>query len=335
MAAARRAGAPALCQAAPDAPETLDRILQRCLTPEPAQRYQTAAELARALDGCRGLQRAQAELPPPGPLTRYALKWPFIMLGLLTLLPHVIGSIVNVSYNGLEIVGKLTEPQKKTFGWLVMGYNAVAYPFCLWLLWRLMKPVLQSWQQLMSGGSTANAHVDEVRRNMLSWPLSVVVISCIGWLPGGLLFPLAMHVGSGPVGAGVFGHFLISFTISCLIALTYSFFGVQFMVLRVLYPRLWLDAQDFEQQASAELSSVGPRLRLFQLLAGLIPLAGAVLMIGVGPETSGYRAFRLLVTALIALGMAGFGVAVMANNLLSRTVSVLGGIRRAARIASR
>jgi hypothetical protein len=142
-------------------------------------------------------------------------------------------------------------------------------------------------------------------------------------LPGGILFPLALSFFAGPVGGEVFGHFVVSFTVSGLIALTYSFFAVQFIVLRVFYCQLWLDGQDFGQAACAELGSLGPRLRLYQVLAGMVPLAGAVLMVGVGPEISGYHTFRVLVTALLVLGMAGFALATAAHNVLSQTVSVL------------
>jgi hypothetical protein len=150
-----------------------------------------------------------------------------------------------------------------------------------------------------------------------------VAVSCLGWLPGGALFPLALAVFAGPLDVEVFGHFAVSFTLSGLIALTYTFFAVQFLVLRVFYCRLWADGQGLGAAARAELGALGPRLRWFQLLAGLIPLVGAVLMVGVGPEISGYRTFRLLVTALLVLGMAGFGIATVAHNVLSQTLAVL------------
>ena len=69
-----------------------------------------------------------------------------------------------------------------------------------------------------------------------------------------------------------------------MIALTYSYFAVQYIVLRVLYPGAWVDALDVRQRMDEELGSLGPRLRLFQLLAGLIPLAGAALMVGLGSD---------------------------------------------------
>ena len=49
MAAERQARAPSPRQVRPDMPELLDRQLRRCLDPEPARRFQSAADLARAL----------------------------------------------------------------------------------------------------------------------------------------------------------------------------------------------------------------------------------------------------------------------------------------------
>ena len=147
-----------------------------------------------------------------------------------------------------------------------------------------------------------------------------------------MLFPFGIHRLAGPVGGDVFRHFLISFTISGLIALTYSFFGAQYLALRVLYPVLWTDARDLRQTARAELAGLDSRLAWFQALAVLIPLAAAVLMVGIGPEefsSGGYSTFRALVTALIALGMAGLGVTMQVSRRLQETLTALtGGERR-------
>ena len=68
---------------------------------------------------------------------------------------------------------------------------------------------------------------------------------------------------------------------------------MQFLVLRVLYPRLWIDTADLRATARKELRGLDHRLAAVQFLAVLIPLAGALLMIGVGPETfqTGYQTF--------------------------------------------
>jgi hypothetical protein len=327
----RRMAIPSLRHFRPDMPQVLNRILGRCLAPQPQQRYQTGADLAGALEGCRDLFRIQKEMPAAGLLTRATERHPIGMLLVLVLLPQLVGSVVNISYNSLRIVSALTDAQQATFSRLVLVYNLIVYPLCVVVLCLLLIPLFQLCRQLEGTKQSSDALVTSLRRRALSLPGWTIFLSCAGWLPGGLLFPLGLHWYSGPLSLDVFGHFLVSFTISGLIALTYSVFGTQLVVLRGLYPRFWTDAQNLRAQARQELSLQGSRLAFFQLLAGLIPLTGAALLVGVGPEQfspASYQTFRLLVTALIALGMAGFGLALSASGFLNQTLTAFRGAER-------
>jgi hypothetical protein len=322
MAAERRVAAPSPRREWPEVPELLDHVVRRCLDPEPARRYPTGAALAQALEGCREHRRVERELPQPGPLTRAALRRPFLWLAILALLPHILGSLVNISFNVLHIVGRLGAEQRSVFADLVIAYNLVVYPACLSILTWLVMRVVRVWQGMQRQPSSDDNEVSAARRRALSWPAWAVVLACVGWLPGGLLFPLGIHVLAGPVSATVFGQFIVSFTLSGLIALTYSYFGVEFLVLRVIYPRLWLEAAGLRRTMAAELSGHGSRLRLFQFLAGVIPLIGAALMMAAGPEAIGAIGFRLLTVGLLCAGMAGFGLALFAGSLLTRTLAL-------------
>ncbi len=327
----RRAGAPALPRR-PDGSDALAQVIGRCLEPQPEQRYQTAAELTRALEGCRELRRVAKELPAGGKLVRAAERRPFLWFALLALLPHVLGSVVNISYNALRI--DLTPAQREAFARVTLGYNLLVYPLCLWLLYRLVIPVVRGWRGLTGAAAPEGPQLAELRRLVRRLPWGAALISALGWLPGGLVFPLVIDDRAGPIGAAVYGQFLISFTIAGLIALTYSVLGVQFLVLRVLYPRLWGDGQEFRRQARSELAGLESRLWGLQLLAGLIPLAAAALLVDTGPEQlpgGNYQDFRLLVTGLIGLGTTGLVLAVTVSGFLSRTLAVLtGGERREA-----
>jgi hypothetical protein len=325
LAAQRRETAPSPRAVRDTIPVVVDRVIRRCLDPDPAQRYQKAEELVRALDGCRELVQMERDFPRPLPITRASEKRPGLMITLLALIPHLLGSIVNITYNKLSIVDNLSPAQEEAFGQVILVYNLIVYPLLIWVWCRALLPIMKMRRRL-DGPEPVDAEVvRHLRRQSLKLPALLVVLSCLGWLPGGLLFPLGIGLLSEPVSAKVFGHFLVSFTVSGLIATTYSYFGTQFLVLRILYPRLWVDPQAPRQQARRELGSLEGRLRVFLFAAGLIPLSGAILMVSVGQVEQFTLGFRLLVIGLIGLGMAGFGAALLVSSRLSRTLNVLLG----------
>ncbi len=303
-------------------PAVLDRVVRRCLEPSPKDRFQTATELAAALDGCGDLRRAQNALQPKSKAAlwqtsewSFAAGHPFLILFVVTFFPHILGSIVNIAYNQSQIMSGLSAHQQTIFTRLVVGYNAAVYPLAFMLIYWLVAPIVRVWRKLSRGEKVPDAQLNVIRRRALTLPLWAVGLSCLGWFPGGLLFPLGLAGFAGP------------FTISGLIAQTYSFFGVQLVVLGQMYPELWPDGRDFARLAAEELRPVAGRLHFFQFSAGLIPLIGAILLLGVGPEQFTVS-FRLLVTGLIILGMFGFGVAVLASSRLSHILTAFTGAER-------
>src|SRR5262249_8869705 len=101
LAAERRQTAPSP-RAIAAVPEVLDWTVRRCLDPRPERRYQTADELARALAGCGEHRHMEKDLPSGGRLIRLLERHPFLVGGLLLFLPHVLGSVVNITYNAVR-----------------------------------------------------------------------------------------------------------------------------------------------------------------------------------------------------------------------------------------
>lgn len=325
LAADRRVGAPSPRQVRAMVPPVLDRVVRRCLEPWPDGRYQTATDLAEALAGCLAWRRAERELPAPGPLTRLTMRRPLALGVTLTLLPHVVAVLVNTAYTFLQIADRLAGPgQQMAFLWISLGYTGVFFPTTAATAIRLSRPVARTRRQLDAGAFLDDSAVTTVRRFALRFPLWCLALSCLGWLPGGLLVPLVLHWTAPPVSGAVFLHCLLAYTISGLIAVTYNMFAHQFLALRIQYPRLWVDGRRFGQLARQELAGMDRRLTFLQLLAVLLPLAGgAALLLGGNPEH--YGTFRLLVIALMGLGMAGFGLALVLSNLFSQTLTALTG----------
>lgn len=278
LAQARRRFRQFVCPRALGADAALAYALQRCLAAEPQERWPQAADLAAQLEGCRLLRQVEGALPPlPLPVTLLQAR-PFWGLVVAALLPQILASLVNITYNATQIVAALTPAQQQRFIVLLLVYNAWAYPLGVGAFVASVRPVWRVWTALQQGIRLAPENVDAARRLILKLPARLAWLTVLGWFPGGVIFPWELR-GVGPqLSSEVSLHFLTSFALSGLVALAYSLAATQFWVLRVLYPGLWQHLNAFESGARRELRSVFRRLWAIQGLAGAIPLTAAILV---------------------------------------------------------
>lgn len=308
----------------PGARQVLERTISRCLAPLPQDRFASGAELAEQLDGCRRLRQAERHLPPPSRIGGPALRRPFLWLIILVVLPQLLGSAVNIIYNQAQIVTILSESQQEVFRRVVLGYNVVVYPAAVIMFILALRPVWRCWTKLERGESIAEGEVETARRQALQLPSTVAVLTAVGWFPGGILFPLLIHFMASPLPPKIWVYFLVSFFMSGLIALAYSLCGVQFVVLRSIYPRMWRNVRSYSDTARIELAPMNARLWYIFVLAGSIPLLAAILTLSLADESASYRG---LVIAMIILGWIGFEVSRTVVRDLSQVISALTGSR--------
>jgi len=320
-----RRSAPAPIEAGPPcARKVLEHTIAKSLSPAKPDRHQTGEQFAAALDGCRRLASVERVAPETSWFTKSAIRHPLLWSVLLIFLPQVIGSVVNISYNRLQIVGLLTEAQQTTFWHLVNGYNAIVYPLAVAALVYLIRPVFSVWKSLESPYRLPAEQVRSARLAAVRLPVWVLIIAAIGWLPGGFLFPALLNYLEGPVDGHVFVHFLISFAFSGLIAVAYSFCGMQYLVLRVLYPRLWTDATDFQFIASQELTGTNWRIWFIEAAAYVVPFVANMSFVLLVSE-GGAIPLQTLIVSLAFLGLAGTAVVRVATGAMAKTQTVLTG----------
>jgi serine/threonine protein kinase len=317
---------PACRPGPPGARKTLERSIGRCLEPEPIDRFASGAELAKQLDGCRQLRQAERQLPRLPRMLSGVTRRPFFWLILMVVLPQLAGSAVNIAYNTTQIGRReLTPAQYWLFFKLIIGYNAVVYPIALTLFILAVRPVWKCWNALASAEPLADGYVETARRKALRLPILIAVLTAFGWLPGGVLFPAIIRFTQPPLGLETGAHFVASFWMSGLIALAYSLCGVEFVVLRALYPGMWRNARDFNSVAQQELAPVPKHLFWIVVLAVAIPLLAAIMLLFLGDDVM--YVIRILAAALIFLGIAGLIVAFLVSRLLSRVVAALTGAK--------
>lgn len=293
-------------QALERVPRELAMVIRRCLVHDPAERYQSAADLAAALTGARQLIGARRALPAPGRIGRWVTAHPGWALALAATAPHIVATVVNIAYNAVNIVYTTTEKirftpaQERAFPWVILGINSVAYPVCVGGAFLLCWKIAQTLRRNDIDGTCRRV------RHLGWWAIG---LAAIGWLPSGVLFPLALDLATkDDVFWQTYAHFLVSFTLSGLIGVVFSYLGIQYVAFRSMFPRLGNPDTYSPVKDWAELKPLTSPFGLMLLLACAVPLTGAVLLIAFadGAMTLG---FRLLVAGLIGAGVAGVGIA--------------------------
>ncbi len=326
---AEKDGAPHVLRGTEVLPDEVSAVLHVATRAQAKDRFDSAARFADALRNCLRMAEVRRNLPVAGRWPEFARRRPVLGLVILAALPQVMGSVVNITYNAVRVVDGLTPEQKDVFESTILPYNVLFYPLGLWLVWRQLAFLIRSLQRRRDRYMPDPASMSALRRRVLRTPYALFAAATVGWLPGAIIFPAVIDWVAGPIAASVYMHFAISFVSSWLIALTYSFLLLEAVILQVVYPQFWTGTCDIRGSARTELAHVTARLTVFQILAGIIPLAGAAMIVGAGPEAidpERYWVFQVMVVGLISLGMCGFVFAIKTAENVKRTVSAFTGV---------
>jgi hypothetical protein len=325
LADARRRVAPSARALDTDVPPLLDRIIRRCLDPDPERRYSSAEDLAAALDNCHEWQGIAREVPA-GPLTRGLLRWPLLVSLVLPLLPHLVGAAIDTTYLLLWAASQHDRPGYwNTLAWLMpacIGFVTIVSTAVNALL---VTAALRDQRRMRGTSSLTAEDIDRRRRGALWYPLWALGLSLLGWLFAAAVVPLVLHWRAGPLTGSAALHLLLSFTIAGLTALAYCVLTAQLQVLRLTYPAFWPDGRAVRATARDELRGARFRLAVMPVVALLVPLAAVAAVVVPLEETPTPPLFRGLIVTLIVLGGVGSVVAGVAAGFLRRVVAAWTG----------
>lgn len=253
----------------PDCPEHLVTVLQKCLAPAPEERWNSGAELASQLDLCLN-PRAQKILFPPSTSWFTRLKgWEIPLVILIVAIPNILAGLFNFFHNQKHIIEHLQNSQA-AFWQIQSIINLIAYPLGLgligWLTWTTLR---------LRNEKATEAHSDDqksaaLQKRCLRLGHYAALICTTEWIIAGIAYPVSMHYAIGSLSVSNYLHFLGSLLLCGLIAASYPFFGVTYISLHMIYPRL-LKTNEFRQQTPEIYLQIKRLTWIYLMLAFLVP----------------------------------------------------------------
>ncbi len=296
-----------------------------------SDRFSSCDDFARA---CRNRQvqyQLQKRWPRSGEVMEWAAKHALIGVVLSACLPQMLGSFINITYNHLLIVTRMTSAQQQAFAQMLIYYNIIAYPLCVGLLVFAQRRFMSLL--LRSGLSSHSCRVisAEERKTALHLPRDVVLAGILGWMPGSVVFPAYIHWATGELGWVVYGNFFVSFLLSATIAVTYSFLLGRLLIFGNLYGKMLLQTSDVEAALAQDPLPDTGTWHMVNYTAGAVPLIALALLLWATPhelELAEWSLFRALLTGLLLMGVCGLIVSLIAAQKTEKVLLLLQTVAR-------
>ena len=329
MAAARRAGISAEVRATVprDCPAAIVEVLEKCLAPQPADRYAGAAELARELELC--LQpRAHALLHTRRSWDAVFKRHPVTSTIFFGVLPNIVMSVLNVGFNVTEFVDKLSpEDQDIFFGSLIVGVNLIAYTLGLGYVCLTRGRVFLTLARLAGGRKVDPPPSAEMLWRCLTLGMATAGISAILWAISGFVLPSWMRFGAGStsqVSAAHYGNFIVSQLLCGMIAATQSYYVVTFFAVHYCAPWL-LQARAAGARDTTDLAAIAGRGRLFLGLTFSVPFVALLSLLALSAIELVALDDRAVLGGLAGLGLVGCGLAYWLELTIRADLAALAG----------
>jgi len=213
----------------------------------------------------------------------HPLRWRLALVISAPILAQFLGSGFNIWYNFVYVQPLLNPVQLAAFLQTVIIYNAIAYPIglgvWLWAVLSLKRPC----RQLMTQQPISERALLAAQQRVINLPWWGMAIAGVLWLLCIPVFLIALAQPTGSLSTQLIWDLPISFIIAALIATTHSFFTIELLTQRLLYPILFQNARPFRTPATFPLSL---RLRgLFHAFSGSICPIASLLILTIAPHT--------------------------------------------------
>jgi serine/threonine protein kinase len=304
----------------------LYEVLERALSPDPADRPQSGAEFAHELAICaQAKTRRLVRLSNRG-WREWVRRFPVVAVLTVVTVPNIIASLFNIAYNYLAIVENiaLRDPEAiRAFNQLMLIINGIAYTVGALLVVRFVWPVAQLVKRTTDLRQLDPQILHQRRRQALQLGSWAALLGIVEWTIAGVLWPLALELktNNSAMQPADYPHFLISLILCGLAAAAYPFLGVTFIAVRVLLPAL-LTRGAVDPALEEDLRRAGRHAGIYFLIACGVPLLGLSILIMTGAHNT-LKYAEVILGTLALTSLAGLAFAFKTYSVILHDIDTM------------
>jgi hypothetical protein len=283
--------------------QALQAVLEKCLSPDPADRFANGGELGRQLWLCTRPHTQMLLKSPHQGWRSLARRRPVLTFLIVILAPHVFAAAFNFIYNKTVIIDEIAKENPEavaTFLRAATAINLTFFPagllFLFWLVWPVYRALAETNQaggrmldwiaaarnaagklagRQPAGDESARSLSDSVsgaRARSLRLPIYAALIGMGLWILASVAYPVLL-----PLTLTQKFHFTLSLIVCGLVVGVYPFFGTAYVVVRVFYPAL-LTAASAEPREEKRLKRLVWETGIMLLTTVAVPLVGGFML---------------------------------------------------------
>jgi serine/threonine protein kinase len=281
----------------PDCPESLRKVLVKCLASRRSERYQSASEVAQALRLCLNPGTWRLLQEPRSFATHFMLAWPIVTVVTAGLAPNILAGVFNLEYNRHRIREDFASLES-WFETVQIWINCIVYPLGAMIgIWAVKRVARQLDRERPALSVQGGHHV-----LFFGWFISRLTLGL--WSISGLLFPILMNLREQIPGMVIFyTHFFLSLALCGIGAAVFPYFLLTALAVRVYFPALVRNGI-VEGPRWHDLKRLRKLNMLHLALSAAVPMLGILLV--AFSETEADHRWALKVVS--GVGLAGFGL---------------------------
>ncbi|WP_062982034.1 serine/threonine-protein kinase [Nocardia anaemiae] len=263
-----------LSELPPDCPMALRRVLLKCLSPDPEDRYSCGSEFAQQLDLCLEERARDLVYPPPKSWRARLSRWPTAILWSSSLF----GVTLATMYMAVHVQDLIRERLSDATNWQlnvgVIIFVICASPLAILIYAYMSRDLLAVPRGLRDGKRYDEAILARVRSRTLFWgdlcAMNTLFFAVCATVTGVMLL-----VWFTDLPARLLVHAATTVLVAGTISVAYTFFLSTFYVVRCIYP-IYLRHGRTSAHDAAHLRALRRRITAYLAVTASVPLVGVL-----------------------------------------------------------